>query len=135
MRLVTPDTLPRPAGHYSPAVVSGGFVFVSGQLPVDPETGRAMADASIEAQVACVMANVAAILAAAGSSLDRIVRVSAYVSDVAHWPAFNAAYAVAMGDHRPARTVVPVPALHHGVAVEVDVIAEVGPESGTGSGV
>ena len=126
MRFVTPDTLPAPAGHYSPAVVSGGFVFVSGQLPVDPATGRAMASESVDAQVRQVMANVASILADAGSSLGQIVRVTAYVSDVAHWPVFNAAYAAVMGDHRPARTVVPVPALHHGVAVEVDVIAEVG---------
>ena len=126
MQFVQPDALPAPAGHYSPAVVSGGLVFVSGQLPVDPSTGRPMADATVEEQTRRVMANVAEILEAAGSSLDRVVRVTAYVSDVAFWPRFNAAYAEAMGDHRPARTVVPVPALHHGVAVEVDVIAEAG---------
>ena len=130
MRLVTPDALPAPAGHYSPAVVAGGLVFVSGQLPVDPATGRPLADASVEDQTRQVLANVAAILEAAGTSMDRIVRVTAYVADVAYWPRFNAAYAAAMGDHRPARTVVPVPALHHGVAVEVDVIAEAG-EAGT----
>ena len=131
MRFVRPDTLPAPAGHYSPAVVSGGFVFVSGQLPVDPATGRAMADASVEEQTRRVLANVAAILDAAGSSMDRVVRATVYVSDVAFWPRFNAVYAEVMGDHRPARTVVPVPALHHGVAVEVDVIAEVASGAGT----
>lgn len=131
MRFVRPDTLPAPAGHYSPAVVSGGFVFVSGQLPVDPATGRAMADASVEEQTRRVLANVAAILDAAGSSMDRVVRATVYVSDVAFWPRFNAVYAEVMGDHRPARTVVPVPGLHHGVAVEVDMIAEVASGAGT----
>lgn len=113
-----------PAGHYSPAVVSGGFVFVSGQLPVEPETGVPMADFSVEEQTRQVLANVAGILAAAGSSLDRVVNVTAYLTDVTLWGRFNAAYAEAMGAHRPARTVVPVPALHHGVAVEVSVVAE-----------
>jgi len=118
-----------PAGHYSPAVVSGGFVFVSGQLPVEPETGRPLADVSIEEQTLQVFANVAGVLAAAGSSLGRVVSVTAYLTDVALWGRFNAAYAEVFGDHRPARTVVPVPALHHGVAVEVNVVAEAGPGS------
>lgn len=113
-----------PAGHYSPAVVSGGFVFVSGQLPVAPETGTPMADFSVEEQTRQVMANVARILDAAGSSLDRVVNVTVYLTDVELWGRFNAAYAEAMGEHRPARAVVPVPALHHGVAVEVSVVAE-----------
>lgn len=113
-----------PAGHYSPAVVSGGFVFVSGQLPIEPETGLPLADFSIEEQTRQVFANVAGVLAAAGSSLGRVVNATIYLTDIALWPRFNAAYAEAMGEHRPARTVVPVPALHHGVAVEVSVVAE-----------
>lgn len=113
-----------PAGHYSPAVVAGGLVFVSGQLPVEPETGRALADFTVEEQTRLAFANVAGILAAAGSSLDRAVNVTVYLTDVALWGRFNAVYAEIMGAHRPARTVVPVPALHHGVAVEVSVVAE-----------
>ena len=123
MDFVSPPNQPSPAGHYSPAVVHGGFVFVSGQLPVVPETGERLAGAEIEAQTAQVFANVAAILEAAGSGLDRVVRVNVYLTDVELWGRFNAAYAAIMGEHRPARTVVPVPALHHGVAIEVDVIA------------
>ncbi len=125
MRLVTPASLLAPAGHYSPAVVSGGFVFVSGQLPVVPETGERLVGADIETQTRQVLANVSTILEAAGTSLDRVVKVTVYLADIALWARFNAAYAEVFGDHRPARTAVPVPALHHGVAVEVDVIAEV----------
>lgn len=124
MQPVIPPGFPPPAGHYSPAVVSGGFVFVSGQLPVMPETGERLAGAEIEVQARQVFTNIAAILAAADSGLDCVVRVTVYLTDIALWGRFNAAYAEIFGVHRPARTVVPVPALHHGVAVEVDVIAE-----------
>ena len=111
-------------GHYSPAVVAGGLVFVSGQLPVEPDTGRPLADADVEAQARQAFANVQTILEAAGTGLDRAVSVTVYLSDVALWGRFNAVYAEIFGDHKPARTVVPVPALHHGVAVEVSVVAE-----------
>lgn len=126
MEFVTPAGGLPPAGHYSPAVVSGGFVFVSGQLPVVPETGERLAGTEIEVQAKQVFANVAAILEAAGSGLSRVVRVTVYLTDIALWGRFNTVYAGIFGAHRPARTVVPVPALHHGVAVEVDVIAEAG---------
>ena len=67
--------------------------------------------------------NVAAILAEAGSGLDLILRSTVYIADVAHWPAFNAIYAEALGGHKPARTVVPVSGLHYGYLVEMDAIA------------
>jgi len=126
MRFVSPPGFPPPAGHYSPAVVSGGFAFVSGQLPVVPETGERLAGAEIEVQARQVFANIAAILDAVGSGLGRIVRVTVYLTDIGLWGRFNVAYAEIFGAHRPARTVVPVPELHHGVALEVDVIAETG---------
>ena len=101
-------------------------MFVAGQLPIDPATGTALAGRPIEDQARQVFANLAAILEAAGSGLDRAVRVGVYVTDLALWGRFNAVYAEILGDHRPARTVIPVPELHHGVAVEVDVVASVG---------
>ena len=67
--------------------------------------------------------NVAAILKAAGSGLDLVLRATVYIADVAHWPAFNAVYARKFGAHRPARTVVPVAGLHYGYLVEMDAIA------------
>jgi len=122
MKYVTGSSIPAPKGHYSPAVVHGGLVYVAGQLPADPG-GRDMAKATIEDQVRQTLANIATILDAGGSSLDRILRATVYVADVALWPRLNAAYAEVMGEHRPARTVVPVPELHYGYLVEIDVIA------------
>jgi len=105
-------------------VVHGGLVFVSGQLPVDPASGAVLSGTAGE-QARAALANLAAILAAAGSGLDRVLRVTVYVSDIASWAEVNATYAEVFGDHRPARTVVPTRDLHYGCLVEVDAIAAV----------
>jgi len=120
-RVETPAA-PIPAGHYSQAFVYQGVVYVAGQLPVDPVTG-ARELGSIEAQTELVLRNLAAIVEAAGSDLSRMLQVTVYVSDMELWGRFNAAYATLMGDHRPARAVVPVNALHYGYHIEVQVIA------------
>jgi 2-iminobutanoate/2-iminopropanoate deaminase len=99
-------------------------VFVSGQLPVDQDR-TPLADATVQAQTRLVLANIDRILEAAGSGLGRVVQMTIYVTDIADWPAVNEAYAAVMGDHRPARAVVPVRDLHHGVALEVQAIAAV----------
>jgi 2-iminobutanoate/2-iminopropanoate deaminase len=117
-----PDDLPRPGGHYSHAVRAGGFVFVAGQLPVAPD-GRKLNDEPFEAQAHQVLANVAAALRSAGSSIDRLVQVRVYVTDIEDWPAFNALYATWAGDARPARAVVPVPRLHYGFRIEIEATA------------
>jgi 2-iminobutanoate/2-iminopropanoate deaminase len=122
MKYVAGGGIPVPKGHYSPAVVHGGLVYVAGQLPVDPG-GRDMGKASFEEQVGQALRNIATILEASGSSLDRVLRATVYIADLELWPRLNAAYAGVMGEHRPARTVVPVPALHYGYLVEIDVIA------------
>ena len=124
MEYVGGGSVPATKGHYSPAVVHGGLVYVAGQLPADPG-GRDMAKETIEEQVRQTLANVATILDAGGSSLDRILRATVYITDIALWPRLNEAYAEVMGEHRPARTVVPVPELHYGYLVEIDVIAAV----------
>ena len=124
MKHVHTEGAPSPAGHYSQAIVHTGLVFVSGQLPIGPD-GTPLDAAPVEEQTRVVLDNVRAILTAAGSGLERVLQVTIYVSDIAHWPAVNEAFAAAFGDHRPARAVVPVPALHHGVALEVQAIAAV----------
>lgn len=124
MRLVQSDNAPAALGHYSQGIVSGGFVFASGQLPINPASGQIESDA-IEEQVAQAMANVSAILNAAGSGLDRVVKVTLYLSDMTLFARANAAYALAMGEHRPARSAVPTLPLPRGALVEVDVVAEV----------
>ena len=121
---ISTEGAPRPAGHYSQALVHDGLVYVAGQLPVDPASG-AIVGGAVEAQAERVLANLAAILEAAGSDLDRVLRVTVYIADIGLWGRFNQVYAGVFGDHRPARTVVPVPTLHHGVLVEIDAIAAV----------
>ena len=111
-----------PGGHYSHAVRAGGFVFVAGQLPIAPD-GRKLNQEPFEAQARQVLANVAAALRGAGSSIDKLVQVRVYITDIERWPEFNAIYAEWAGDSRPARAVVPVPQLHYGFLLEVEATA------------
>lgn len=126
MKAIRTDAAPAPAGHYSQAIVSGGHVFVSGQLPIRPD-GQPLADEGFEAQARQAIQNMLAILQAAGGQPEHLVKVTAYIVGVANWPSFNATYASMLPDVRPARTVVPVPELHHGYLVEIDAIAVLEP--------
>jgi 2-iminobutanoate/2-iminopropanoate deaminase len=122
---VTPiltEAAPKPGGHYAQAVVSGAHVFVSGQLPIRPD-GRPLDDDGFEAQARQAIQNLLEILRAAGCSPQHLVKVTAYIVGIANWPRFNAVYASLLQDAYPARSVVPVPELHHGYLVEVDAIA------------
>jgi 2-iminobutanoate/2-iminopropanoate deaminase len=119
---ITPKTLAAPGGHYSHAVVSNGMVYVSGQLPIGAD-GVALTDAPFDVQARQALANVQACLEAAGSSVAGLVQVRVYVTDIALWPPFNALYQEWAGQRRPARAVVPVPALHHGLLIEIEAIA------------
>ena len=116
------DAAPKPAGHYAQACCLGDLVFISGQLPVNLE-GKALADKSFEDQVRQTLANLLSVVKAAGSAPDRVLKVTAFIVGVENWPAFNAIYAEIFGAARPARSVVPVPSLHHGCLVELEAIA------------
>jgi len=129
MRLVETDDAPRPAGHYSQAVVARGLVFVAGLLPIIPGTNRQIPD-GITAQAEQVLANLRAVLRAAGSDLDRVVSVQIFIPDIAVWGAVNEVYARVMGGHRPARTVIPCGSLHYGALLEVNAVAEGSDASG-----
>jgi 2-iminobutanoate/2-iminopropanoate deaminase len=122
MKLINVPGIAAPGGHYSPAVEVDGLVFVSGQLPVAPQ-GHTLKDAPFEAQAEQVMDNCVAVLQAAGCALTDVVKTTAYVVGVDNWPAFNQVYARRMGAHKPARAVVPVPALHYGYLIEVEMVA------------
>ncbi len=122
MKTVQTKGAPGAIGPYSQAVVAGGFVFVSGQIPLDPATGQVVTG-PIGAQTERVLANIAAILEAAGSRLDRVVRATVFLTDLGDFAAMNEAYARAFEDHRPSRSTVQVAALPKGAAVEIDVIA------------
>lgn len=125
MRTISTPEAPAPAGHYSQALVSNGVAYVAGQLPIDPANPQRRVE-GFEAQARQVIANVLAIVAAAGGGPETLLRATVYVTDIAHWPDFNRIYAEMLGAHKPARTVVPVPVLHYGYLVEMDAIAAVG---------
>lgn len=124
MEMIFPPHASTPAGHYSQAVVHNGFVFVSGLLPITP-TGQKLTDASIETQVQQILESLEAILTAAGSAKDQVLKCTVYVSDIDDWPKINQVYAAFFGAHKPARAVVPVGTLHYGLNVELEAIAAV----------
>ena len=125
VRFVNPAANAAPGGHYSHGTVANGFVFVSGQLPITA-AGEKLVHASFTDQAAQVLANVAAVLQACGSGVERLVQVRVYLDDLENWPAFDALYATWAGSRRPSRAVVPTGALHHGLKVEVEAVALVG---------
>lgn len=113
---------PTAGGHYSQAVVHNGLVFVSGQLSIDPETGEKKLG-SIEEQTEQALKNVAEILKAANSDLSRVLKMTVYIADIELWGAVNEVYARVMGEHRPARAVIPTGKLHYGFLIEIEAIA------------
>ncbi len=129
MKSVLTQEAPVPAGHYSQAIIHQGVAYIAGQLPIKPGQKEHVVG-SIEEQTRQTLANLDAILRASGSSRDKVLRVTVYVSDVKHWGQVNAIYAEFFGNHRPARTVVPVGTLHYGYDLELDAIAAVDSTSG-----
>lgn len=121
MKFISTPDAPAPGGHYSQAVEAGGFVFVSGMLP-GPGVATDGPD-NFERQVNATLDHCERVLAAAGCRLTSVAQCTAYLVDVANWPEFNRLFAARFGDHRPARAVVPVPELHHGFLVELQMTA------------
>jgi reactive intermediate/imine deaminase len=115
-----PD-VPKPKGHYAPAVVHNGVVYVSGQLPLD-EKGEAQLGSITEQTLLC-MQNIQHVLSLCGCSLHHILKVNVFIADISNWAAFNETFAMIMGDHRPARVVVPCGTLNRGCGIEIDCIA------------
>ena len=112
-----------PVGHYVPGIISKGMVYVSGQLPIDFETGKLGGD-DLETQMKTAMKNVERILNEAGCGFDQMVQCRIYIPDVAYWDEVNRIYKSIVGEHRAARVVVPTTALHHGALVEIEAVAE-----------
>src|SRR5512133_1896258 len=117
--------LPKPAGPYSPGMLFERLVFVSGQGAIDPRTGQLVGE-DVATQTAQCLANVEAILKAAGSDLQHVLRCGVFLLDIAEFPQMNEVYARAFGEHRPARTTIQAAALPgKGLRVEIDAIAYV----------
>ena len=117
------DGAPAAIGPYAQAVAAGGFLFTSGQIPLDPATGN-MVDGGFEAQARQVLSNLRAVLAAADCTFADVVKATVYVVDLADFPKLNTLYGEAMGTHRPARSTVQVAALPKGALVEIDLVAK-----------
>lgn len=118
------DRAPRAIGPYSQAMAVDGWVFCSGQIPVDPETGD-LSRGDVVEQADLVLRNLAAVLEAAGSSLDRVVKTTVFLADMGDFAAVNDVYARHFGDHRPARATVQAGALPKGCSVEIDCVARI----------
>ena len=122
IRTIHTPNAPTPAGHYSQAVVYNNTVYVAGQLAIEPRTGEKKLG-SIEEQTEQALRNVSEILKAAESDLSLVLKVNVYISDISLWSAVNDVYAKFMGEHRPARAIIPTKELHHGFLIEIDAIA------------
>ncbi len=122
MKFIATESAPKAIGPYSQAVVEGGFLFASGQIPLEPGSGE-LVTGGLEAAVERTLDNLEAVLKAAGLTFAEVVKTTVYLIRAEDFPAMNAIYARRFGEHRPARSTVIVAALPKGAPVEMDVIA------------
>ena len=122
MKFLAAEGAPKAIGPYSQAVVEGGFVFCSGQIPLDPATGE-LVSGGIDVSTERVLDNMEAVLKSAGLGFHDVVKTTVFLVKSEDFPAMNTIYARRFGDHRPARSTVIVAALPKGATVEIDVIA------------
>ena len=115
---------PQAIGPYSQAIKTGGFIFTSGQIALDPATGNVV-QGDVAAQTERVLKNLAAVLATAGSSLQKVVKTTVFLKSMGDFATMNEVYGKHFGSHRPARSTVEVARLPKDVLVEIDVVAEV----------
>ena len=121
-KAVTTDKAPRPMGPYSQAIIDGDLLFLAGQGPIDPATGATNLG-DIASQTRLTLENVEAILEAAGSSLDKVIRCNVYLKDIGDFAAMNEVYARTFTAPYPARTTIQAGALPGGIAVEIECVA------------
>lgn len=122
LRAIQTETAPKAIGPYSQAIVSGDLVFCAGQVALDPKSGE-IVSGDIREQTRRVLENLAAVLEAAGSSLDRVTKTTVFLTDFAEFGAMNEVYAERFGSHRPARSTVQISFLPRGARIEIECIA------------
>ena len=122
IEIVETHEAPTPIGPYSQAIRAGGFIFVSGQIPMNPKTGQ-IVQGGLESQTHQVIKNISAILAAAGSDLNRIVKTTVFLVNLEDFPAFNRIYEEYFGGTKPARATVQVARLPKDALLEIEAIA------------
>lgn len=120
---ISTDKAPAAIGPYSQAIVHGGLVFTSGQIPINPESGNIEAS-GISAQTEQVMKNIGEVLAASGSSFEKVIKTTCFLANISDFAAFNEVYAKYFTE-KPARSCVAVRELPKGALVEVEVIAQI----------
>lgn len=125
IKLVSTENAPKAIGPYTQAVIHNGIAYLSGQIPLDPASGQ-LIDGDIAAQTERVMENLKAVLAAAGSSLDRVLKTTVYLFDIAEFPIMNEVYGRYFPANPPARSTVQVAKLPRGARIEVDMVAIAG---------
>jgi 2-iminobutanoate/2-iminopropanoate deaminase len=123
--IISTERAPKAIGPYSQAVVANGFVFLSGQIPLDPSTNQIITG-DIAAQTERVLENLKSVLEAAGSSLERVVKTTVYLKDMGEFAKMNEVYGRYFASNAPARATVEAARLPRDVSVEIDCIASVG---------
>lgn len=121
MKMIATAKAPAAVGPYSQAVAAGDFLYLSGQIPLVPETGLLVSE-KIADQAEQVLQNLAAVCAAAGGSLAKVVKCTVFLTDLANFQVVNEIYARHFGDHKPARSTIQVAALPRGAAVEIEAV-------------
>jgi len=122
-KYVSTASAPVPIGPYSQGVISGGFLFCSGQIAIDPETGDVVGEGDVAAQTERVLQNLVAVLREAKMGPENVVKATVYLADMADFPKMNEVYGRFLGTKPPARTTIAVAGLPRGVRVEIDVVA------------
>ncbi|MBC8315829.1 MAG: RidA family protein [Bacteroidales bacterium] len=126
MKIISTEQMTKPIGHYSQVIEHNGIIYLSGQLPVDPETKTI--PETIEEQSSLVLSKIAQLLTEAGSSKQQVLQMRVYISDIALWDQVNDVYSEFFGDHKPVRCIVPTRELHFGSLVEMEATAVAGDE-------
>ncbi|HMV34430.1 MAG TPA: RidA family protein [Turneriella sp.] len=121
MKIIASNQAPTAVGPYSQAIAAGDYLFLSGQIPLVPETGLLVSE-EIKAQTEQVMKNLRAVCEAAGGSLSKIVKCTVFMTDLAQFQAMNEVYAAHFGEHKPARSTIQVAALPRGASVEIEAV-------------
>ena len=123
MEIISTELAPKALGPYSQAIRAGGFIFCSGQIPIDPAAGAVVATTA-EAQTRQAITNLRHVLEAAGSGLDKVVKTTVFLADMADFAAVNGVYAELFGDTKPARSCVQAARLPKDVKIEIEAIAQ-----------
>jgi 2-iminobutanoate/2-iminopropanoate deaminase len=126
VRQINTAKAPQAIGPYSQGIVANGFLFTAGQVGIDPQTGR-LVDGGFAKQTERVLANLGAVLEAAGAKWTDVVKTTVYLHDMADFQTFNEVYGRLLGDARPARSTIQAAALPRGALVEIDAVVRIGP--------